>query len=609
MTERSEQRVAAERGRLYALLAAMLAALALLGAHLWVVQVWRGPVYRRSLTRQSLRALRLPAERGRILERHGRPLAANRPAYNLVLSLESLRQPGRMGHTVAAVLAVLRDLTPVVGRPPDVTEGDIWNHVRRRLPLPLPVWLDLDQGAIARLLEWSWPLAGVDIEPEPVRTYPEDMLAAHVVGFVGRAMPSLEKDGPDATYDYALPEAMGRAGLELSFDTVLRGRPGTRLLRVDASGFRRDVVSEESATAGGDILLTLDLRVQRLAEEALSGAAGAVVVLEPASGEVLALASSPGWNPNRFVPVLSPSLWKAMNEDPDKAMLNRAVSEVYAPGSVFKPVVALAALASGRVNPDAAVDCPGYFALGGMRMRCWNPHGHGAVAMRKAIEQSCNTYFAHVGLETGIAPIRDMARAVGLGERTGIELPSEATGLVPDDQWKRRVHKDSWRPGDTCNVSIGQGALAVTCLQMAVLTAALANGGTWRPPRLVRGIQPGAKPGFRTHPLPALRRLPCAPRDVETVRMGMRDVIMASSGTGGRARIPGVEMAGKTGTAEYGPKEEGRKHGWMIVFAPYDQPRYAVAMVLDDAISGGVSVAPRIQRLMQGLFSEEEVDT
>jgi penicillin-binding protein 2 len=505
---------------------------------------------------------------------------------------------------VAEVSRTLRTLTGIVGRPPLVTEADLWLHIRRRLPLPLVAWRNLDQAALARLAEHPQPLDGVDVFVEPVRQYPRNELAAHVMGYVGKA--DLADEAEEGGFQFYLPEMEGRVGIERVFNDVLAGEPGGRLVRIDASGFKHAENIEREPRPGADVVLALDARIQALAEAALTGTAGAVVVLDPANGDVLALASSPGVNINRFVPVLTTALWDEANDDPGKPLLNRAVSEVYAPGSVFKPLVAIAALETGRVTPETTYDCTGHFERGGFRMGCWNLHGHGPVSMRRGIEQSCNVYFASAGLQCGYEAIEAVAQSVGLGAKTGIALDGEARGLVPGDTWKRRVFKDGWRFGDTCNVSIGQGPLTVTPLQMAVVAATLANGGTLYRPRLVLGVR-DRDGSYRTNMPPVVvRRLGWSPATMAVVRGGMHDVVMAPTGTGGRARIEGVEMAGKTGTAEFGAKGSGKKHGWMLIFAPFDQPQYAAAMVVDEAVSGGATVGPRMRALMDGIFHGTE---
>ncbi|MEI6147502.1 MAG: penicillin-binding protein 2 [bacterium] len=594
------QQVSMELRRLRVVLFLMMGGLFLLGGSLFSLQVERRHEFEQSLHRQSMRRVRLPATRGRIFDRNDVCLADNQPCYNLAFYLEEIRAPGRWQHTVDEVNARLKKLTGIIGRRPDISEQDIWLHIRKRLPLPLVAWRQLDPAALARLAESTMDMGGVDIYIEPVRRYPRNGLAGHLMGYVGRA--EFTDDDLEG-FQYYLSEMEGKAGLERVFNNVMAGAAGGRLVRINASGLKHAESRDKEPQPGEDLVLALDSRIQALAEEALRDVPGAVVVLDPSNGDVLALASSPTFNPNQFVPFLSAAMWDAQNKDPARPLVNRAVAEVYPPGSVFKPVTALAALNSGRCGPDYTHDCPGYFMIGAHPLKCWNPNGHGRVNMRKALEQSCNAYFAAVGLQCGYEAIEEMARQVGLGKKTGIDIDNEAAGLVPGQAWKKKMWKDDWRPGDTCNVSIGQGALTVTPIQMAVVAAALANGGTVYRPRLVLGLRDRGG-HFTTNYSPvAVRTLAVSPSMMTTVREGMHDVVMAPTGTGARARIAGVELAGKTGTAEFGAKEERRKHGWMLLFGPFDQPRYAVAMVVDEAVSGGSTVAPRLHDMMDALFN------
>lgn len=594
------ERINLELRRIRTILFLMLAAFGvLIGALLWL-QVVRGHEYERSLRSQSMRRIRLPAARGRILDRNAVCLADNQPCYCLALYLEEMRQPGKWSNTVAEVRRTLQVLTGIMGRKPLIADEDIWGHIRRRLPLPLVAWRQLDPAALARLAEYPHLPDGVDVYVEPVRHYPRGAFAAHIMGYVGKADLAAQADEGD--YQFYLPEMEGKSGVERTFNDRMAGEPGGRLVRIDASGFKHAESVEREPRPGADVVLALDARIQALAEAALAGTAGAVVVLDPANGDVLAMASAPAFDLNQFVPVLAAARWDTLNADPDKPLVNRAAAEVYAPGSVFKPLVALAALESGRVTPANRYDCGGYFERSGFRMGCWNTQGHGTVDLRRGIEQSCNVYFASIGLACGYDAIEAMASRVGLGQKTGIALDREARGLVPGDAWKRRVLHDAWRFGDTCNVSIGQGALTVTPLQMAVLAATIANGGSLYRPRLVLGVHDrDGTPQTNVAPL-LVRQMGWPPAALAAVRAGMHDVVMAPTGTGGRARVDGVAMAGKTGTAEFGEKGSGKKHGWMIVFAPFEQPRYAAAMVVDEAVSGGLTVGPRMHALMDGIF-------
>jgi penicillin-binding protein 2 len=266
----------------------------------------------------------------------------------------------------------------------------------------------------------------------------------------------------------------------------------------------------------------------------------------------------------------------------------------------------MAALENQKASPETTFNCPGYFKLGNATFNCWYKPGHGTIDLQQSLQHSCNVYFYHLALQCGYEPIYHMAAALGIGEKTGLAVDYEQSGLLPNDSWKRRVFDDAWRDGDTCNLSIGQGALTVTPIQMAVMCAALANGGHVYRPRLVLGERAPDADSFALKPSERKNEMNWNERNLRVVRQGMRDVVMSERGTGKRARIPGIVSAGKTGTAEYGRKDEDKKYGWMIAFAPYDQPRYAVALVIEEAVSGGQTAAPRIAVLMREIFGLNE---
>ncbi len=582
---------------------AMFAGLLLLAAALWRIQVWQGAHYAENARQQSLRLVRVPADRGRIYDRNGICLVDNIPSFSLCVFVEEFRKPGRWDYTANAVAKQVMDVSAAIGRPVELSAVDFTNHIHRRLPLPMVAWTNLDVRAMARFAENDWRFRGVDIVATPSRAYPNRLLASHVLGYVSKA--ELHQDAR-RVYDYLLPELAGRSGLEKRYDRELGGAAGQRTLRVDASGFMSGVMQETDPVPGRDLVLALDARIQAMAENALAGERGAVVVLDPRTGDVLAMASSPAFDPNLFVQGISKDQWAQLNADDEEVpLLNRAIASFYPPGSIFKPIVAIAGLENHLWDPDAVVNCPGYFEMGNFRIGCWNVNGHGPIALRKGIEQSCNAYFCTLGRTIGWAPIFHMAQALGLGRPTGIELDGEFKGLLPDAAWKKAQFKDEWRDGDTANASIGQGFLGVTPLQMAAVCSAIANGGRLYRPRLVLGLRP---PGGTLEPAaPELvRELNWSERTRSVVRGGMRDVVNAPSGTGKHARLDDVVVAAKTGTAEVGRKGEGKKHVWMMAFAPFDSPRYAVAMVVEEGVSGGSTVGPRIGKLLDGIFSDAE---
>jgi len=589
--------------RLRLMLVVFLLALGLLGTFLYRIQVANSGQYEVDLAKQSIRRVRLPGVRGCMFDRNGQVLADNRPAHGVALYLEELRQPGSTKKTIDHVEDVIAQLSAIVGLPPEINRSAIQTHIRRRLPLPLLVWKELSEEALARLVESGTSIPGVDIYTQPVRQYPRKSLACHSIGYVGRADIATDEQ-EEEPFHYYLPEMAGRAGLEKSMDHLLRGEAGGRLLRVDVSGYRRNDVAVRSPRRGSDLMLSLDANIQLAAENILSNSVGSIVVLDPNNGDVIALASSPGYDLNLFVPGITTENWRLLNDDPTMPLLNRAVAGTYPPGSTFKMITALAGLVNEKSRAEEVHNCPGYFKLGSATFRCWLRSGHGPVNLEQAIEGSCNVYFFHVGLQAGIDAIDHMAQAFGLGSRTGIELDADQKGLVPNAAWKQRVFEDGWRDGDTCNVSIGQGALLVTPLQMASVTAALANHGTLYKPRLVIGTRPESRDTFEPIEPVVLNQMEWDSKHINLVRLGMKDVIMSPTGSGRSARIPGVVIAGKTGTAEFGRKDEKHRHAWMVAFAPYDQPKYAIAILIDEGVSGGETTAPRMRQLLYALFPD-----
>lgn len=577
----------------------MLAAFLGLGVFLWRIQIVHGARYETSLSRQSMRRVRIPGLRGRIFDRNGVCLVDNRPSHCIAVYLEELREPGRWSNTVAKVEQTIADLSSIVELEPEVDVADIMEHIRKLLPLPLILWRDVGHTALARLAERAPSMRGVDVYTEAVRVYPLGSLAAHLLGRTVRAAPWRKDEQP---YDYYVSEVEGKNGVERRLDDRLAGKPGGLLIRVDVSGFKYNERYVRRSEPGRDVYLTIDSRIQRSAEDALTQETGAVVVLDVWNGEVLALASAPAFDPNVFVPAISQRAWAALLNDSRHPLLNRAVAGSYAPGSTFKPVVALAALENRKVAWDVTYECTGVLRLGGLDFGCWETRGHGPMDVRSALAQSCNVFFYELALDTGYEYIYHMALALGFGRKTGIELDYEVPGILADGAWTLRKRGHPWRPGDTCNASIGQGYLTVTPLQMAVMTAAIANGGSVYRPRLVRAM--GQAGSEQLAPVPGLppKNMNWSPRTLQLVRGGMRDVVHGVKGTAPAARVPGLTLAAKTGTAEYGAKGSGLNRGWMIAFFPFEAPRYAVAMVLDNVESASHSVAPRLRRLVEGIL-------
>ncbi|MDR2849013.1 MAG: penicillin-binding protein 2 [Verrucomicrobiota bacterium] len=575
--------------RLAVLALAFAAGIAFLAAALHGVQVERSDALSRDQVRQSVRRVLVPGARGRIFDRNGVCLADNRASYCIVYYLEELSRRGRWVRTIDAVDKNIDELAEVLGIPRQISYASVSNHVMQHLVMPLVAWRDVEQETLARWAEAVEDFPGVDVVVQAERFYPQGPLAAHALGYVGRERPKSLTE--ERVHDYLL-EMLGKGGIEEQYNARLSGVSGKQLIRVDARGYKSAVWEGEPAVAGRDVRLTLDVAVQRALERALQGRRGAGVAVDPRNGEVLALASAPAYDPNEFVPVIPSGLWKRLLEDPELPLFNRAVLGQYAPGSTFKPVTAVAAMMQEGFDPQAAHVCNGVFVLGAMRLRCWNTYGHGAVGLRKAIEQSCNSFFCNLGYTIGYDAIYAEAEKLGLGKRTGIDLPAEAPGLLPTAEWKLESQRDKWRPGDTCHISIGQGLLLTSPLQMAMLASVFANGGTLYRPRLL----------LREGPPERVRDMAWRPEAVGLVRDGMHDV--AVTGTGRRVRVPGVEVAAKTGTAEIGRGATRRKNTWVTAFAPFEQPTVAVAVMVENGESGGLTVAPMVHDVLAAFFGE-----
>jgi len=578
--------------RIAALALLFTAGVVFLAVSLHRVQVVEFSAFARDQVRQSVRRVQVPGPRGRIFDRNGVCLADNRPSYCIAYYVEELRQRGKWARTIEAVDADIDRLAGVLGIPREISKEAVASHVMQRLPMPLLAWRDVGPETLARWAERAQDFPGVDVYVQPERFYPQTTLAAHVLGYVGRDRPESQ---PGERVHFYLPEMIGKAGLERQYNALLTGVSGGQLIRVDARGYKNAMWEGSPEVPGRDLRLTLDVNVQRALEKALRGWRGAGVVVNPCDGEILAMASSPSYDPNQLVPAPTAGVWNRLNADAALPLLNRAVQGRYAPGSTFKPVTAMAALLHPGFDPEETYTCNGVFVLGTMRLRCWNTYGHGAVALRKAIEQSCNAYFCHLGQTIGYDAIYEQAHKVGLGVATGIDLPYELRGLLPTAEWKAKVTKDPWRPGDTCHISIGQGMLLTTPLQMAMLASVFANGGTlYRPHLAQRG---GAVDCVREMEWPASA--------LQTVRGGMHDV--AAVGTGRRVRVRGLEVAAKTGTAEYDAGGVRRKNTWVTAFAPFDHPTVAMAIVIENGESGGLTVAPMAHDVLVSIFGEAAV--
>lgn len=541
------------------------------------LQIVEGARNRELADQNRIRLVRRLAPRGTIYDRRNRILATSRLAFSVRVVPEELAMAGAEDAVsgLATLLGVPEaEVEEAVGRP----------QVPRYEPIFL--WRDASQEAVARLEEHSPYLSGVSVVADAVRHYPHGTLAAHVLGYV-REISADELTRPE-NEGYRASDLIGKAGIEKVAERVLRGRDGGDQIEVDAGGRRVRTLGTVPPGPGRNIWLTLDLELQRAAEEALGDRAGAAVAMDPWTGEILALASAPSYDPNIFVGALTPAEWSTLS-GPQSPQHNRATTSRYPPGSVFKIVTAAAALEAGKADLESSFLCRGAFRIGGWSLRCWRRQGHGTVDFLHGFAQSCNVMFATLGQRVGPEGLAAMAERFGFGDRCGIDLPEEADGLVPTSAWKRQERGEPWYPGDTCQMAIGQGDCLVTPLQVAREFAVVANGGSLVQPYLIARVE-----GEGDYVPPMERRpLGLRPETIAALRAGV-EAVVAPGGTATRIATPEYKIAGKTGTAQ---APGGDPHAWFAGYAPAEKPKLVVVVVIDHGGQGS-SVAAPVARYM-----------
>jgi penicillin-binding protein 2 len=548
----------------------------------WELQIKSPEIYNERAERNRIKAFPVVAPRGRILDRDGRVIVDNHSTWSLILSRESLKDEHL--HEIAEGLHLdYDDLVKRVNR-----------YKRRSRYEPIIIKEDLTPAELAFVDSHR----DADTFPEMElieaqrRLYPENGILAHTIGYTGEISEG-ELDNPDYA-KYEQGQIIGKTGIEKQYNEWLMGVDGERQALVDNLGHEREVLGIKPATPGKNLQLTIDLDLQVVAELGLEGKKGGVVALDPGTGEVLAMASKPTFDPNKFAVRIKSKDWKEITNDPGNPLLSRPLQAQFAPGSTFKPIMAIAALETGNIDENTTFTCPGGATFFGHFYKCHQVHG--ATSLHRGLAQSCDTYFYNVGNKMGIDDIAYYAHIAGLGERTGIDLPNEAAGTVPSPEWKLRNFRQKWYAGETISVSIGQGALTVTPLQLARAIGGLAVGGKWHTPHLVRTAKDDVKEW-------ALN-----PDNVQKVVYGTYGVVN-EGGTGVRARIPGLEVCGKTGSAQTVSNEYAKAHhikdnGWFVGFAPCYKPEIVVAVLWEEG-DHGMFAAPIARDVMKAYFDKK----
>lgn len=578
--------------RLTILRIGLLLVVALLALRLWHLQIHEGLYYRDLSENNRTRSVILEPARGLIFDRNGVLLANNVPSFSLYVTLEDVKDRE----------VLVGQLTSLLGLDPALTRKKLSVKGSKLLQRKIKDRLTLREATIIESHRLDLP--GVMIQVESQRNYPGGVTAAHLIGYVGEiSAEQLERAGTDDLHQGSI---VGQYGVEKSFDRYLRGRAGEKSVEVDALGHEKRTAVVEKPRAGDDLYLTIDIRLQQLAEALLGEEAGAIVALDPTNGDVLALASRPAFDPNMLSRELTPKQWVEIVQDEGRPLNNRATQGQYPPGSTFKVVMAVAALESNTVSPSSTIRCTGGYQFGNRLYHDWKAGGHGLIDLRHALVHSCDVYFYTVGQRMGIDTIADYAAQFGLGRETGIELPSERVGIVPSSAWKQKAKGQPWLPGETISASIGQGYVTVTPLQMASVIGTVANSGISFRPRLVQAVMD--RTTGRLQELPAVPRgkLKVTGDHLKLIQEALAGVV--TEGTATRAKSPLVTIAGKTGTAQTaalrtGPEEDIpkklRDHAWFVAFAPVEVPRIAVAVLAEHMGHGGSAAAPLAKSLIE----------
>lgn len=560
------------------------------------LQILRGDEFEKFSHENRIRLSKTPAPRGKILDRHGKKLVVNRPSFDIKVFPNEIENSEDLSEKLSEILEISQI----------EIQNKIEKAINKKIYTPLTIENDIDRDTLALLEGRKAYLKGVTIEVNYLRDYPNGKLGSLVLGYLGKAN---ETD----IETFSLPDLnlfVGKSGIEKSFENSLRGINGLNYMVIDALGrqvksnlFKEDIQNKETQS-GNNIHLTIDIEIQKVAEESLGENMGSIAVVEVNTGEVLALASSPSFDPHQFINGIDKKDWEILQNNAFYPMLNRSTQGTYAPGSTFKIVTALAALNESVIDPETKVFCPGYYKVGKKKFRCWKQSGHGWVNLYKAISQSCDVYFYNAAEKLGIDKFSEYIKLFGFGSETGIEI-SEKGGIAPSRQWKQKKYKKPWYKGDTVVTGIGQGYINSTPLQIALMTAAVANGGTLLKPMLVKKITAADGKTQVVFSSEAIRKLPFSEYKIKVVQESLVGVVNDKRGTGRRASIKNATVAGKTGTSQVismntkSEKYIHKDHAWFTSYFPAENPEIAVTVLVEHGGKGGSVAAPLAKRVIE----------
>jgi len=567
-----------------------------LASRLWYLQVLKGDEFEEFSLDNRIRIQRVPAPRGRILDRFGRELVVNRPSFDVYALPDEIQEVEGLSVSLSGVL----DLEPSV-------LGKKLNSAQKNSRFsPVLLAKDINRDQLAYIEARKSTLPGLIVEVNNLRKYPRGKLGASFLGYIGKVSEEELKKDPKINSN----DLVGKSGIEKNWQSYLRGVDGYIQSVTDALGrgvdsnlFIKDLTNKKSVS-GNDVILTIDIDIQSGAEEALGEEAGSIVVVDVNTGEVLALASNPTFNPEDFIKGIDSKTWSELINDKSYPLLNRSTQGVYAPGSVFKVVPVVAALKEGVINPDTLVNCPGYYKLGRNTFRCWKRGGHGLVNLRLAVVQSCDVYFYKLAEKLGIDRLSRYIKLFGFGSLTGIGI-EERPGISPSREWKLKKFNKPWYQGETLVSAIGQGYVSVTPIQIAMMTAAVANGGAILKPNIVRKIKTREGETVVQNSAQVVGTIPLGEDKIALLQDALVGVVNDPGGTGRRARIEGYTVAGKTGTAQVVSldyQSDRKKHGdhaWFMSYAPAEAPEIAVVVLVEHGGKGGAVAAPLAKQIIE----------
>ncbi|MGH7824814.1 MAG: penicillin-binding protein 2 [Candidatus Binatia bacterium] len=577
-------------------------------SRLFFLQIIDGERYTFLSENNRVRLKRIPGTRGMVLDSQGQLLVDSRPSFDLLFVPEDADNPETTLRQLARYLK--RDEKELLG---------VYEQSRSRAAFDeIVLGRDVDWSAVVAVETHQLDLPGVNLRVRPRRNYADGPTGAHVLGYLGEIGPDQLKMFKER--GYTMGDEIGHFGLEKQWEAVLRGQSGGQHVEVDALGRRVRVLHEVADVPGYTVHLTLNRQLQQAAFEGLNGKEGTIVAIDVHSGAVLAMVSTPAFDPNVFARGIRTDEWRALIKDQFRPLSNRAIQGQFPPGSIFKIIMAIAGLEEGLIDPEARIFDPGFYQVGNRAFRDWKKEGHGSVDLHKALVESCDVYFYQAGQRIGINRIAKWSRALGLGEKTGIALDDEKSGLVPDTEWKRKRFRQPWYPGETPSVAIGQGYLTVTPLQLANMMAAVANGGTLYRPYIVKRVESVEGVLVEEYGPEKIRTVPLKPETLEIVRNALWDVVKGAGGTGGAARTKIVDIAGKTGTAQvaemrgaYVKSEQLayliRDHAWFVAYAPAQDPQIAVVTLVEHGGHGGSAAAPLAKKVIEKYFEPRKPET